>query len=98
MRPTTGKKAITAPGLTRGATREKTVETHSYAVLLTEIGGSEVRAVRIDGITSKYDQELERTLRENYKESSWRIKGIWRLCDADFEENADEKRRQETAG
>lgn len=39
MRPTTGKKTITAPGLTGGATREKTVETHSYAVLLTEIGG-----------------------------------------------------------
>ena len=57
----------------------KTVKTFSYVVLLCEKGGSEVKAVRLDGYTSKYDIKASEMFPD------WNIKGIWKLYDEDFD-------------
>lgn len=58
----------------------KNVKTFSYVALLTEINGDEVKAVRYDGYTSKYD--LKDIVAKVYPE--WNLKGIWKLYDAEF--------------
>ena len=64
-------------------TSGKTTKTFSYVVLLCEKGGSEVKAVRLDGYTSKYDLNFQDDLKGNYPD--WNIKGIWKLYDEDFD-------------
>ncbi len=57
------------------------VRTWSYVVVLTEIGGSRVKAIRLDEQTSM--AEAERTaLADN---PGWRFKGLFTLGDRDFE-------------
>lgn len=60
----------------------RTVKLHSYVVTLTEIGGDGVAAIRMDGYQSKVDLYPE--LRKTY-EGRWKIKGIQKLYDEDFE-------------
>ena len=60
-----------------------TVKTYSYVALLTEKGGSEVKAVRLDGYPSKNDRNLWEDIKGNYP--GWKIKGIWKLYDEDFD-------------
>lgn len=57
---------------------------HSYVVLMTEKGGSNVIAVRIHtdakkGTSDFYDHIKEWT-------ENWNVKGIWRLYEDDFME------------
>ena len=61
----------------------RTVKLHSYVVTLTEIGGDGVAAIRMDGYQSKVDLYPE--LKQLYA-GRWRIKGIQKLYDEDFEE------------
>ena len=60
----------------------KTIKTYSYVALLCEKDGSEVKAIRYDGYTSKYD--LRDSIIEN-EHLGWKCKGVWRLYDSDFE-------------
>lgn len=54
----------------------------SYVALLTEKGGSEVKAVRIH-TDKKKGNDLTKEIAEKYPD--WNIKGVWRLYDFDFE-------------
>lgn len=57
---------------------------HSYVVLLTESGGSEVKAIRLDNMAIRKDE----IVRKIYKEyPGWNIKGVWRLYEDDFMRN-----------
>lgn len=61
----------------------KSVKHFSYVATLTEINGDQVKAVRYDGYTSKYDGLI------NEIESDWpgwKIKNILKLYDDDFKE------------
>ena len=60
-------------------TSGKTTKTFSYVVLLSEKGGSEVKAVRLDGYSSKYDIKAQEMFPD------WNVKGIWKLYDEDFD-------------
>lgn len=57
-------------------------KTYSYVILLCKKGGDEVKAIRVDGYTSKYDMLDD--VSGNYPD--WNLKGIWKLYDSDFEE------------
>lgn len=59
----------------------KQIKTYSYVALLCKVGGDEVRAVRYDGYTSKYD--LPKVVKAEYPE--YKCKGMWKLYDLDFE-------------
>lgn len=59
----------------------KTVKTFSYVAVMCEINGSEVKAIRIDGYERKMD--VSSYLFNNM--DGWRIKGIYKLYDEDFE-------------
>ena len=56
----------------------RTIKLYSYAVLLTEKGGSEVKAMRFDGYERKTDV---------YKDipDGWNLKSIHKLYDEDFD-------------
>lgn len=56
--------------------------TRSYVVVLCEIGGSRVKAVRLDAQKSM-DEARRTALADN---SSWKWKGTFPLTDRDFEE------------
>ena len=61
----------------------RSVKHYSYVALLTEIEGDKVLAVRYDGYTSK-EGGLIPEIEQNHP--GWKIKGIWKLYDADFKE------------
>lgn len=82
MKPTKGYKTITLPnGL------HKKVQTNSYAVLMTQIGGSRVKAVRLDNQVSKV--MAVKTAQED--NPGWRFKAIAYLNDRDFEEGEENR-------
>jgi hypothetical protein len=63
------------------AGRKRRVAVYSFVVVLTEIGGSGVKAIRLDKQSTW--QEAQRTaLTDN---PGWRWKGIFPLTDRDFE-------------
>ena len=67
--------------------RKRRVAVYSFVVVLTEIGGSGVKAIRLDKQSTW--QEAQRTaLTDN---PGWRWKGIFPLTDRDFERGKDEK-------
>jgi len=64
------------------------VRTWSYVIVLTEIGGSRVKAVRLDEQTSMAEAR-KTALADN---PGWKWKGLFTLSDRDFEgEKKDEK-------
>lgn len=80
-RPTEIFQTITKPngGL-------KTVKLYSYVITLCRKGTDEVKAVRVDGYSSKYDAMFKSDIEGNYPKSKWTLKSILRLYDSDFEE------------
>lgn len=60
----------------------RTVHLYSYVVLLTEIGGDKVQAVRYDDYERKTD--LYHIAQHDYP--GWKIKGTWKLYEEDFAE------------
>ncbi len=63
------------------------VRTWSYVVVLTEIGGSRVKAIRLDKQMSM-DEARRTALADN---PGWRWKGLFTLSDRDFEGERDEE-------
>lgn len=63
------------------------VRTWSYAVVLTEIGGSKVKAIRLDEQTSMAEAR-KTALADN---PGWRWKGLFTLSDRDFEGESDDE-------
>ncbi len=59
----------------------KTLHLYSYVVLLTEIDGDQVMAVRYDDYERKTD--LYHIVKHDYP--GWNIKGTWKLYDQDFQ-------------
>ena len=58
---------------------------HSYVILLTEKGGSDVKAVRIHTDKKKGNSDFYDELEKEFPEiDSWNVKGIWRLYEDDF--------------
>lgn len=57
---------------------------NNYTALLTEIGGSAVKAVRLDGYKSKYDRDFQTALRSIAPPDRWKVKTILRLYADDF--------------
>ena len=74
--PTAGIRAVEKNGFHRK------IPVRSFFVGMTEIGGSEVKAVRIDSVTS-WEQARVVAEAEN---PGWRFKGSWPLMDRDFKE------------
>lgn len=66
------------------------VRTWSYAVVLTEIGGSRVKVIRLDEQTSMAEAR-KTALADN---PGWRWKGLFTLSDRDFEGERDERRAE----
>lgn len=58
----------------------KRIKTYSYVAVLTQIDGDEVKAVRYDGYTSKFN--LQDAVKNDYPD--WNLKGVWKLYDDDF--------------
>ena len=63
------------------------VRTWSYAVVLTEIGGSRVKVIRLDEQTSMAEAR-KTALADN---PGWKWKGLFTLSDRDFEGERDEE-------
>ncbi len=63
------------------AGRKRRIVVRSYVVVLCEIGGSAVKAIRLDKQSSI--DEARRTALADYP--GWRWKGIFPLTDRDFE-------------
>lgn len=63
----------------------KTIKTYSYVVTLCRKGTDEVKAVRLDGFTSKYDQDFREALAADYPETEWTTKSVLKLYESDFE-------------
>jgi hypothetical protein len=63
------------------AGRKRRIVVRSYVVVLTEVGGSGVKAVRLDRQASM-DDARRTALQDNV---GWRWKGIFPLTDRDFE-------------
>ena len=57
------------------------VRTWSYVIVLTEIGGSTVKAVRLDDQVSM-DEARKTAVADN---PNWRFKGLFPLSERDFE-------------
>lgn len=76
-RPTTGSKTITLPN---GCHR--TIRTFSYGILMTEIGGYQVRAIRLDNQPGR-TAALKKALDDN---PGYRFKAMTELNDRDFDE------------
>lgn len=75
MVPTAGTVVIEENG------RKRRVAVRSYAIVLTEIGGSQVKVVRLDRQTCARD-----AIRTAEQDSpGWRFKGFLPLMDRDFE-------------
>ena len=75
MIPTAGVKTIVKNGF------HKKIPVRSYVIVLTEIGGSGVKAIRLDKQSTW--QEAHRTaLADN---PGWKWKGFFPLTDRDFD-------------
>lgn len=73
--PTAGTVLIEDKG------RKRRIAVRSYVVVLTETGGSGVKAVRLDKQVSMEDAK-KTALADN---DGWRFKGCFALTDRDFE-------------
>lgn len=76
QKPTVGLKTVEKDGF------HKKIPVRSYLVALTEVGGSRVKAIRLDG-QSSWDEAKKTATEDN---PGWRFKGIFPLMDRDFEE------------
>lgn len=76
-KPTTGSKTITLPN---GFHRK--IQLFSFGILLTEIGGCQVKAVRVDNQPSRV-AAMKIALENN---PGWRFKALADLTDRDFDE------------
>ena len=67
--------------------RKRRIVVRSYVVVLCEIGGSGVKAVRLD------QQDTMQTAKQTalIDNPGWRFKGLFALTDRDFERGKDEK-------
>lgn len=74
--PTAGTKVIEKDGFHRR------IPTRSYVVVLTEVGGSGVKAIRLDK-QSGMAEAKKTAITDNPK---WKFKGMFPLTDRDFEE------------
>ena len=81
-KPTKGSRTIT---YTNGC--HKTVPTYSYGIMLTEIGGNRLKAVRIDDQPSKL-AAVKKVLEKN---PGWRFKAVAYLNDRDFDEGSEDR-------
>ena len=70
------------------AGRKRRIVVRSYVVVLTEVGGSGVKAVRLDRQASM-DDARRTALTDN---PGWRWKGIFPLTDRDFEGSKDNEK------
>ena len=75
-KPTAGTKTIERQGF------HKKIPVRSFAIVLCEVGGSRVKAVRLDEQMS-WDQARQTAVTDN---PGWRFKGIMPLTDRDFQE------------
>ena len=66
--------------------RKRRIVVRSYVVVLCEVGGSGVKAVRLDKQASM-DDARRTALADN---PGWRFKGLFALTDRDFERGKDE--------
>ena len=57
------------------------IRTWSYVIVMTEIGGSNVKAVRLDDQVSM--DEARKTAEQD--NPNWRFKGLFTLSERDFE-------------
>ena len=73
--PTAGTKIVEKNGF------HKRIPARSYAVIMTEIGGSQVKAIRLDKQVSM--AEAKQTAEADNPQ--WRLKAIFPLTDRDFE-------------
>ena len=69
------------------AGRKRRIVVRSYVVVLTEVGGSGVKAVRLDQ-QDTMQAAKQTALTDN---PGWRFKGLFALTDRDFERGKDEK-------
>lgn len=81
LTPTAGTKVIVKDGFHRR------IPTRSYAVILTEVNGSQVKCIRLDGQISMGEAK-QTAIMDN---PGWRFKGIMPLTDRDFEGGRNEK-------
>ena len=70
------------------AGRKRRIVVRSYVVVLTEVGGSAVKAIRLDKQSSM--DEARKTALADYP--GWRWKGIFPLTDRDFEGSKDNEK------
>ena len=75
-KPTVSTKTIERQGF------HKRIPVRSYVIVLCEVGGSRVKAVRLDEQMS-WDQARQTAVTDN---PGWRFKGIMPLTDRDFQE------------
>lgn len=75
-KPTVSVKTVEKDGF------HKKIPVKSYVIVLTEIGGSKVKAVRLDEQVS-IGQAKKTAVVDN---PGWRFKGLFPLTDRDFEE------------
>ena len=75
---------MTRPCVSYEVINGRTTKLYSYVVTLCKKGSDEVKAVRFDGYTSKYDGMFKADLAGNY--SGWTVKSILKLYDEDFKE------------
>lgn len=68
--------------------RKRRIVVRSYVVVLTEIGGSGVKAVRLDRQASM-DDARRTALQDN---PQWRWKGTFPLTDRDFERGKNDEK------
>lgn len=76
-RPTTGSRTITLPN---GC--HKKVDLYTFAVILTEINGDRVKAVRVDEQSSEVTAAKKALL----ESPGWKLKAVCKLTDGDFDE------------
>lgn len=72
---------MTRPTQTTRYEGNRRIKCFSYVVTLCEIGGDQVKAVRIDDHSSKFD--LYKVVEKDYP--GWKLKNILRLYKEDFE-------------
>ena len=75
-KPTAGTKTVEKNGF------HKRIPVRSYVIVLCEVGGSRVKAVRLDNQAS-WDEARKTAVTDN---KGWKFKGLYPLTDRDFEE------------
>jgi hypothetical protein len=73
--PTAGTKVIEKNGF------HKRIPARSYAVIMTETGGSQVKAIRLDKQVSMAEA-VQTAIADN---PHWKYKAVFPLTDGDFE-------------